>query len=137
VLIDSGDSASGSSSPDDSKAGAPGIFLTVQARLGSPIAGSTVVCGSFSVRPNSPYVLMLEPRDGRFPPRVLAQGFVNSGGHLEREVRLPSLAAGSHDLVFSGQATTGAELRLTNVIVVAEAGVTVSKTSENLQPVVR
>lgn len=137
VLIDPEDSASSSRSSGDDTSGTPGIFLSVQAPLGSPITGTTVACGAFSVKPNSPYVLTLDPRDGRFPPRVLAQGFVDTGGHLEREISLPFLAAGSYDLVFSGVAISGAELRLANVIVVAESGVTVSKTPENLQPVTR
>ena len=143
LSVSSDDSASGSSNGSSNtglsvrEQGSPGIFLTVAAKPGSALAGSRVIFGSFAVKPGSPYVLTIGLHNATSAPRVLAQGFVSDGGHLEKEVYLPFLPDGNYLVVFSGTSTVDSPLRLANLVGVGENGLTNSVTPEALQPFVR
>ncbi len=115
----------------------PGIFLTVTARNGDRIATTRIVFGAYSVGKNSPYLVTLQQTNSNLGQRILAQGSMNPGGHLEREIALPALAPGSHKLVFTSRGARGALLTLTNVITVDSQGKVTSVTPEALQPFAR
>lgn len=131
----SNDSSSGSSSPEVD--GQEGIFLTVLASPGDRIYGADVLFGSYAIAANSPYLLSWQGPSSVAVPRILQQGRVNSGGHLEEQVAVPSAAIGTYKLVLSGTSSTGEPLRLTNVITVDSGGNITYSTPESMQPYAR
>ena len=127
-------SSSSDSSTDDESPGPAGIFLTVCGSVGDRLYGTDVLFGSYAIAPNSPYLLSWQGPSTASAPRVLRQGRVNSGGHLEEQVTLPSVVSGTYKLVLTGTSATGAPLRLTNIVTVDSSGVLSYSTPESLQP---
>ena len=115
----------------------PGIFLTVPGRPGDRVAGSAVTFGAYAVGRNAPYLLTLQPESNEVGQRILAQGAVTAGGHLERQVSIPVLTEGSYRVVLIGRGSRGELLTLTNVISVDRQGRLVSITPEAMQPRIR
>ena len=125
------------SSSNQSPEGPHGIFLTILGSPGDRISGVEVLFGSYSIAPNAPYLLSWQGPSGLSVPRVLRQGRVNSGGHLEEQVSLAGISDGSYRIVLSSTSESGLPLRLTNVIAVDSAEVLTYKTPESLQPYTR
>ena len=128
---------SGSASFSSSMESLPGIFLTLGGRPGERVGGSSITFGAYSVAKASPYLLTLQPASKSLGQQILAQGSVNSGGHLERQLNLPTLAEGSYKVVFVGRGSRGELLTLTNLISVDRQGKLLSITPEAMQPRIR
>lgn len=125
-------------SQDNEQAGSPGIFLSIGGNPGRLVEGTTVRFGSFSVAPNSSYMLNVQSINSRALTRtVLFEGVTNAGGHAEGRIELGALPAGSYKIVLRGSHAMGYPLVLTNHISVDGAGKFLSVSAEDLQPTLR
>lgn len=130
-----GDTTSSRQKADDS--GTPGIFLTLPAPDRRMAVASTIEFGAYAIAPQSPYSLTIRAEGTSSPIRLMTSGRADTGGHFEQKVHLPSLAPGSHTIVFTAQARGGGVLTLGNRIVVDSSGLVVQVTPEAQQPLVR
>lgn len=124
----------GSGSASGSLSSTPGIFLTVSPELNVPVQSKSIVFGAYAVKPGSAFLLSVGSLSSSAAPRVLSQGSVDSGGHLEREVVLPVLGEGSYVVVLTASSSDGNALKLSNAVSVDQNGNISMVTAERLQP---
>jgi len=108
--------SSGSSGPDASAT--PGIHLDVQASVGSPVAGASVVIGGQGLQPGSAYSLVV-----RSNPITVTSGVASGTGSFSQRVTLPAgIAPGNHTITLRATGSDGSALVLTQSFTVAADG---------------
>ena len=105
------------------KAAEPGIALTVAGPVGRTAFDSPVYFGAERIASASAYQLtILSPSNTAPSFETLEQGTTDSFGSFSSMVRLPQLAPGTYNIVFSGLDPDGLTLELTSQITINEAG---------------
>jgi hypothetical protein len=104
------------SGPDASAA--PGIHLDVQASVGSPVAGASVVIGGQGLQPGSAYSLVV-----RSNPMTVTSGVASGTGSFSQRVTLPAgIAPGNHTITLRATGSDGSALVLSQSFTVAADG---------------
>lgn len=124
--------------PRADEPGPPGIFLSLQSRVGDSVVGTPVVFGAFSAGNASPMVLTLTRESPNGPStQVMRSSRLTTAGHLEQRLFLSALSPGTYLLVANSESSFGSHLYLANRFIVSSDGSFAKITPEQLQPVTR
>jgi hypothetical protein len=108
----------GSTSKEPDASATPGIHLDVQASVGSPVAGASVVIGGQGLQPGSAYSLVV-----RSTPITVVSGVASGTGSFSKRVTLPAgIAPGNHTITLRATGSDGSALVLTQSFTVAANG---------------